>query len=84
MTKLRSIIKSFNIDDAKTNLSKRVEMAILGESFIIATARKPLAKVEKIEPCLPQCIGYMNGAASVHDEFDSMTIEEIEIGRAHV
>jgi prevent-host-death family protein len=70
-------MKSFNIHEAKTNLSKLVEMAVSGEPFIIAKAGKPLVKVEKIEPRLPQRIGFMKGAGTVPDDFDSMAGKEI-------
>lgn len=70
-------MKSFNIHEAKTNLSKLVEMAVSGEPFIIAKAGKPLVKVEKIEPRAPRRIGFMKGEGSVPDDFDRMSAEEI-------
>ncbi len=70
-------MKRFNIHETKTNLSKLIEMAVVGESFIIAKAGKPLVKVEKIEPRVPQRIGFMQGAGTVPDDFDTMAAEEI-------
>jgi prevent-host-death family protein len=70
-------MKSFNIHEAKTNLSKLVEMAVLGEPFIIAKAGKPMVKVEKIEPRLPQRIGFMKGEGTVPDDFDTMSADDI-------
>ena len=70
-------MKSFNIHEAKTNLSKLVEMAVSGEPFVIAKAGKPLVKVEKIEPRAPRRIGFMKGEGSVPDDFDTMAAEEI-------
>jgi antitoxin (DNA-binding transcriptional repressor) of toxin-antitoxin stability system len=70
-------MKSFNIHEAKTNLSKLVEMAVLGEPFIIAKAGKPLVRVEKIDPIIPQRVGFMRGEGSVPDDFDTMGAGEI-------
>jgi prevent-host-death family protein len=38
-------MKTVNINEAKTQLSKLIEEASKGESFVIAKAGKPLAKV---------------------------------------
>ena len=38
-------MKTVNIHEAKTHLSKLIEMAVQGEPFIIAKAGKPLVKV---------------------------------------
>jgi prevent-host-death family protein len=70
-------MKSFNIHEAKTNLSKLVEMAVLGEPFIIAKAGKPLVRVEKIDPIIPRRVGFMRGEGSVPDDFDTMGAGEI-------
>jgi prevent-host-death family protein len=42
-------MQTFNIHEAKTNLSKLIENAVKGESFIIAKAGKPLVKVTRID-----------------------------------
>lgn len=68
-----------NIHDAKTNLSKLIEKAVRGESFIIAKAGKPLVKVVAIaqaEGPKPR-IGFMKGRLSVPDHFDELGREEI-------
>ena len=38
-------MRSYNIHEAKTQLSKLVEQAVNGEAFVIARAGKPLVKV---------------------------------------
>ena len=38
-------MRTFNIHDAKTQLSRLVEQAANGESFVIAKAGKPMVKV---------------------------------------
>jgi prevent-host-death family protein len=76
---LKVIMKSFNIHDAKTNLSKLVEKAARGESFIIARAGKPLVKVVPIDaPPKVRRIGFMEGQFKIPDDFDMMLSDEIE------
>ena len=43
-------MKIVNMHEAKTNLSRLVAAAELGDGFIIARAGKPLVKVEAIAP----------------------------------
>jgi len=74
-------MRSINIHEAKTHLSRLVEEAAKGDSFIIAKAGKPLVKVVPIEepPAKkPRRIGFMKGRISVPDDFDTMGQEEIE------
>jgi prevent-host-death family protein len=69
-----------NIHEAKTNLSKLIDKAVKGESFIIAKAGKPLVKVVAIgAPDAPKPrIGFMKGQISVPENFDALGREEIE------
>ena len=70
-----------NIHDAKTQLSKLVERAAQGESFIIAKAGKPMVKVVPLEPAeagTASRLGFMAGEFSVPDGFDQMGSGEIE------
>lgn len=69
-----------NIHDAKTHLSRLVDEAAKGESFIIAKAGKPLVKVIALDsPTGTQVrrIGFMEGQFDVPDDFDQMGSEEI-------
>ena len=70
-------MKTVNIHEAKTQLSKLIAMAVEGESFIIAKAGKPLVKVEAIAAKKPQRIGFLQGQFEVPDDFDTMFAEEI-------
>ena len=68
-----------NMHEAKTHLSKLVEKAVQGESFIIARAGKPLVRVVAVEaPEMPKRLGFMEGEISVPDDFDTMGQSEIE------
>jgi prevent-host-death family protein len=71
-------MKTVNIHDAKTHLSRLVEAAAKGEPFIIAKAGKPLVKVVPVDaPTAPRRLGFMR-AVTVPDDFDTMEQEEIE------
>ncbi|KAB2325539.1 type II toxin-antitoxin system Phd/YefM family antitoxin [Betaproteobacteria bacterium SCN1] len=70
-----------NIHEAKTQLSKLVEQAAQGESFIIAKAGKPMVKVVPLAPAeagTASRLGFMAGEFSVPEDFDQMGSGEIE------
>ena len=72
-------MRTVNIHEAKTHLSRLVNAAAKGESFIIAKAGKPLVKVVPIDaPAAPRRLGFMRGQFTVPDDFDTMGQEEIE------
>jgi prevent-host-death family protein len=67
-----------NIHEAKTQLSKLVDRAARGESFVIAKAGKPLVKVAALDaPDVPKRLGFMKGEIEVPDDFDRMGENEI-------
>jgi len=73
-------VQIVNIHQAKIPLSKLVEQAANGESFIIAKAGKPLVKVTAISTpvgSMVRCIGFLEGQFKVPDEFDRMGEDEI-------
>jgi prevent-host-death family protein len=73
-------VKTVNIHEAKTHLSRLLEEAAKGEPFIIAKAGKPMVKVTSVEveaPKAPRRRGFMAGQFSVPDDFDTMMQEEI-------
>jgi len=64
-----------NIHEAKTHLSRLVEDAAHGKSFIIAKAGKPMVKVipfSAAELGMEQRLGFMADEISVPDDFDRM------------
>jgi len=74
-------MKTVNIHQAKTQLSKLIEQASKGESFVIAKAGKPVVRVTALStPTDAQVrrLGFMAGQISVPDDFDRMGKEEIE------
>jgi prevent-host-death family protein len=72
-------MRTVNIHEAKTHLSRLVERAAQGESFVIAKAGKPMVKVTALSaPDRPaQRIGFLAGQISVPDDFDTLGAEEI-------
>lgn len=73
-------MKSVNMHEAKTRLSKLVEEAAKGEPFIIAKAGKPVARVTAIdspEAGQQKRLGFMAGQLTIPDDFDRMAEAEI-------
>jgi prevent-host-death family protein len=74
-------MKTVNIHQAKTQLSKLVEGVAKGESFVIAKAGRPVAKVMALDApsgAKVRRLGFMAGQISVPDDFDRMGRDEIE------
>jgi len=74
-------MRTVNMHEAKTHLSRLVERAANGEPFIIAKAGKPLVKVVPLDaPAAGKTrrLGFMKGAFKVPDDFDTMFQAEIE------
>jgi prevent-host-death family protein len=74
-------MKTVNIHEAKTHLSRLIDAAVKGEPFVIAKAGKPLVKVTAIdtsEDATSKRFGFMAGRIKVPDDFDRMGAKEIE------
>lgn len=70
-------MKTVNMHDAKTHLSRLVEAALKGEPFVIARAGKPLVKVAMIEERAPRRTGFLKGQVDLPEDFDRMFEDEI-------
>ncbi|MDR1184171.1 MAG: type II toxin-antitoxin system prevent-host-death family antitoxin [Coriobacteriales bacterium] len=74
-------MRQVNTHEAKTNLSALLERTRNGESFIIAKAGKPVALVSPYsEPSTERNskrTGFLKGAFTVPDDFDTMMQDEI-------
>jgi len=71
-------MKTVNIHEAKTQLSRLVASAAKGGSFVIAKAGKPLVKVTAIDaPAKPRRLGFLKGEIAVPEDFDRMGEDEI-------
>ena len=74
-------MQTYNIHEAKTQLSRLVERAARGESFVIAKAGKPLVKVIALdapEPAQMRRFGFMAGQIKTPADFNTMGSLEIE------
>ncbi len=75
-------MQTINIHEAKTQLSRLVEEAAQGKSFIIAKAGKPMVKVSSLSEEEKKGVrktGFMAGEILIPDDFDSMGKEEIMV-----
>lgn len=65
-------LKQINIHQAKTQLSRLVDLASAGEEIVIAKAGQPRAKlvpVKHVKKRRPR--GLMKGKIRIHDDFDT-------------
>ena len=73
-------MRTVNIHEAKTHLSRLVDAAANGEPFIIAKSGKPLVRVIAVDAPLPgktRRLGFLQGQIAVPDDFDRMGEDEI-------
>ena len=73
-------MRTVNMHEAKTHLSRLVEAAANGEPFIIARAGKPVVKVVAVDAPAPAArrTGFLAGEISVPQDFDRIGSDEIE------
>ena len=75
---MKCIMRTVNIHEAKTQLSKLVDKAVKGEPFIIAKAGTPLVRVTALESSAPaQRLGFLTREIAVPDDFDQMGAQPI-------
>jgi len=73
-------MQTVNIHEAKTHLSRLIDLAVKGEPFVIAKAGKPLVKVMALDATAAgqaRRTGFMAGQIVVPDDFDAMGGDEI-------
>ena len=74
-------MRTVNIHEAKTQLSRLVADAAAGEPFIIARAGKPLVKVVAVDAQASgtmRRLGSMEGQVTIPEDFDRIGAAEIE------
>jgi prevent-host-death family protein len=74
-------MRTVNVHEAKTQLSRLIDQAGKGEPFIIAKAGKPLVKVTALdapERDMKKRIGFLAGQIEVPDDFDRMGGAELD------
>jgi prevent-host-death family protein len=73
-------MRTVNIHEAKTHLSRLVDQAAKGEPFVIAKAGKPMVKVVALDAppkASMRRIGFLEGQYAIPDDFDRMGEDEI-------
>jgi prevent-host-death family protein len=74
-------MRTINIHEAKTHLSRLLEQVADGEPVIIARAGKPVAKLVPLsakDTAAGRRLGFLAGEVSVPDDFDRMGQEAID------
>ena len=70
--------ETVNIYDAKTQLSKLVDLASSGTDVVIARAGKPVARLTSLkEEKRPLVFGLLEGEGWIADDFDAPLPDEI-------
>jgi len=70
---------TFNLYEAKTNLSRLVERAAAGEEIVIAKAGKPLARLVSYEAVkLPRRPGAWKGRMRIGEDFEDPLPEDVQ------
>ncbi|MDX2193038.1 MAG: hypothetical protein NW201_06775 [Gemmatimonadales bacterium] len=71
-------MRTVDIHFGKIHLSKLVDGAAKGESFIIAKAGQPLVKVVALDaPAAPRRLGFLQGELRIPRDFNRMGEREI-------
>lgn len=71
-------MRSINIHEAKTHLSRLVDEVSAGDEIVIAKAGKPLARLIPFrQRAKPRKLGALAGRFSVPDDFDAPLPPEI-------
>lgn len=66
-------MKKANLHEAKTNLSKLIELAIKGEEIIICKAGNPVAKIVALKPKKEKRKpGIWKGKVKIKNDFDKL------------
>jgi len=66
-----------NIFEAKTNLSRLIELVEQGQEIVIARAGKPVARLTRLEPAKKRIrYGALKGKIRIADDFDEPLAED--------
>jgi len=73
-------MRTVNIHGAKTHLSRLIDQAVRGESFVIAKAGKPLVQVTALAApgrAAARRLGFLAGQIVLPEDFDRLAEREI-------
>ena len=75
---MKQAVKTINIYEAKTQLSKLVKLAAAGEDVIIARGGRPIARLTSLQPQRRTIrFGLLKGQAKVAKDFDAPLAPEV-------
>ena len=71
-------METVNLYEAKTNLSRLVERAALGEEIVIAKAGRPVARLMPLaKRTTPRPLGLLAGQVTVGPDFDDPLPDDV-------
>jgi prevent-host-death family protein len=71
-------VKTFNVHEAKTHLSRLLRRVAAGEDVVIAKAGRPIARLVPVAPSKGErVLGSQRGRFVVPEDFDAPLPEEI-------
>ena len=71
-------MKTVNIYDAKTRLSRLVDEAASGEDIVIARAGRPVARLTRLKEVAPRRrLGLLDGKFKIPDDFNQPLPEDV-------
>ena len=74
-------MKTVNIHEAKTHLSRLLAEVAAGEEIVIAKAGKPVARIVPVAGQRPErVLGIDKGRVIIHDDFDAPLPDEVLSG----
>ena len=73
------MVKSVNINEAKTQLAQLLQRVEAGEEIIIARDGKPVARLTRLEPTEPKRLkeGWAKDIMTVSDDFDAPLPDDV-------
>lgn len=79
-------MKTVNIHEAKTNLSRLLAQVQMGEEIIIANRGTPVARLSPYqeEKSTPREAGRLKGKAKIPEDFNQLDKESISLFEGHL
>ncbi len=73
-------MKTVNVHEAKTHLSRLLTRVARGEEVVIAKAGKPIARLVPIAPRRERVLGFDAGRIVIAEDFDAPLPEDVLAG----
>jgi len=70
-------MKTVNVHDAKTHLSRLLRRVAAGEEVVIAKAGRPVARLVPVKAGRPRVLGSDRGSFTVPGDFDAPLPDEL-------